>query len=265
MNILITGSRGFIARNLINRLSKFADVDVFFYDLPQSDISTTLDYPTDLDIVIHLAAETSIINSFDSVDKIITTNILGTYNILSNTNAKKFIFISSCAALNPLTSPYSMSKYIGEYLCSLFKSKMSIDIIRPSNIYGPYSVHKESVVAKFIKQSINNEPLTIRGDGSQTRSFIFVEDVITHIVSAIVSTNNYTNKSLFGTSLSVSELAAKICMLSTELLNYTPNLLYLNNMQEVNNTEYGEQNCLTDIDKGLTTTFKWFKRNYGIK
>jgi UDP-glucose 4-epimerase len=76
-------------------------------------------------------------------------------------------------------SPYGASKLAVEGYCSAFAASYGMNIVslRFSNVYGPRSYHKGSVVAHFLKQLLKNEDLIIYGDGSQTRDFVFVEDL----------------------------------------------------------------------------------------
>ena len=85
-------------------------------------------------------------------------------------------------------SPYGASKLAGEGYCSAYFRTYGIETIalRFGNIYGPGSMHKNSVVAKFIKQSLNGETLEIYGDGKQTRDFIYIDDLIQAIQLASI-------------------------------------------------------------------------------
>ena len=76
-------------------------------------------------------------------------------------------------------SPYGASKLAGEGYCSAYAGSFGLETIalRFSNVYGPRSTYKGSVVAKFIKNILSGIPLTIYGSGGQTRDFIYVEDL----------------------------------------------------------------------------------------
>ncbi|MEN8215497.1 MAG: NAD-dependent epimerase/dehydratase family protein [Pseudomonadota bacterium] len=77
-------------------------------------------------------------------------------------------------------SPYGASKLAGEGYCSAYFRTYGIETValRFGNIYGPGSGHKNSVVAKFIKQSLSGETLEIYGDGKQTRDLIYIDELI---------------------------------------------------------------------------------------
>ena len=107
-------------------------------------------------------------------------------------SVKRFVFASSGAPVgecNPPiheelpchpVSPYGASKLAGEGYCSAYYRTFGVETValRFGNVYGPGSGHKNSVIAKFIKQAMNGEPLEIYGDGKQTRDFIYIDDLI---------------------------------------------------------------------------------------
>jgi len=160
------------------------------------------------DIIIHLAAETGVIPSLKDPFKDAEVNIMGTLNLLhasSNHKVKCFIQASSAAPLGkqkppfdesklpaPI-SPYGASKLAAEAYCSAFSNSFGLStcILRFSNVYGPHSYHKGSVVAHFYKKIINNDTLLVYGDGDQSRDFMYVED-IARVMGLIMSME--TNK-----------------------------------------------------------------------
>ena len=77
-------------------------------------------------------------------------------------------------------APYGASKLAGEGYCSAYFNTFGVETValRFGNVYGPLSGHKNSVVARFIKRAVEGEALEIYGDGTQTRDFIFVDDLI---------------------------------------------------------------------------------------
>jgi UDP-glucose 4-epimerase len=130
------------------------------------------------------------------------TNILGTLNMLEaarHNNVSRFIFASSGAPLGEVdppihekiaprpVSPYGASKLAGEAYCSAYYRSFYLKTVslRFGNVYGPFSSNKESIIAKFIKQSLKGEPCEIYGDGMQTRDFIYVTDLVDAIMKAV--------------------------------------------------------------------------------
>jgi UDP-glucose 4-epimerase len=154
-----------------------------------------------MDIIVHLAANTGVGPSVEDPRQDCVTNVIGTLNYLEGArhgNVKRFVFASSGAPIgecNPPiheelparpVSPYGASKLAGEGYCSAYFRSFGVETIalRFGNVYGPGSGHKNSVVAKFIRQAINGEILEIYGDGSQTRDFIYIEDLVDAIHKA---------------------------------------------------------------------------------
>ncbi len=148
-----------------------------------------------MDAVVHLAANTGVRPSVRNPRMDMEANVIGTFNILEAArlnNVRRFIFASSGAPIgecrppiheempaHPI-SPYGASKLAGEGYCSAYCKAYGLETVclRFSNIYGPNSGHKNSVIAKFIKKALNKETIEIYGDGEQTRDFIFIEDLI---------------------------------------------------------------------------------------
>jgi len=144
--------------------------------------------------VVNLAAQTGVISSIENPLNDADINVKGIINLLEasiRNKISRFIQASSSAPLGeqkmPLNeekipkplSPYGASKLAGEAYCSAYSSSYGLRtiVLRFSNVYGPKSYHKASVIAKFCKQVIAKQTLTIYGDGKQTRDFIYVEDL----------------------------------------------------------------------------------------
>ena len=149
--------------------------------------------------VIHLAANTGVQPSILAPQDDCQTNIMGTLNCLRASvehDINKFVFASSGAPLgnqvpplheemNPRpVSPYGASKLAGEAYLSAFYNSFGLSSValRFSNVYGPGSDAKNSVIAKFIKNIIKSEPIKVFGAGEQTRDFIYVDDLINAIL-----------------------------------------------------------------------------------
>jgi len=153
----------------------------------------------DMDVIIHLAANTGVPKSVENPRLDMECNVIGTFNMLEAArinSVKRFVFASSGAPAGEVeppiheelpphpVSPYGASKLAGEGYCSAYFRTFGVETVclRFSNVYGPGSTHKSSVVAKFIKQALNGETLEIYGDGTQTRDFIYIDDLINAIV-----------------------------------------------------------------------------------
>ena len=159
-----------------------------------------------IDVIVHLAANTGVGPSVEDPRLDCYTNVIGVFNYLDAARINKvprFIFASSGAPAGEVdppiheelpphpVSPYGASKLAGEGYCSAYNKSFGIDtvILRFGNVYGPRSLHKSSVVAKFIRQALDGETLEVYGDGKQTRDFIYIDDLI----DALISSSHFDN------------------------------------------------------------------------
>jgi len=156
---------------------------------------------TGIDTIVHLAANTGVGPSVEDPRADCMANVIGTLNFLESArfnNVQRFVFASSGAPAGEVeppiheelpphpASPYGASKLAGEGYCSAYKKSFGIDTValRFGNVYGPGSLHKSSVVAKFIKSAVKGRPMEIFGDGTQTRDFIFIDDLVQAVLLA---------------------------------------------------------------------------------
>lgn len=266
MNYLITGGLGFIGKNLIFKINK-----------DQSKSTTTiLDKASGDDLtlnsmamppsktLIHLAAATNVRESIKLPKTHIEQNIKMTLNCLNHARLcdSNFIFASSMGA--PLSmSPYSASKLACESFCKAYHEsyELNVKVLRLSNVYGPHSIHKTSVIAKFIKQTLDKKPLTIIGDGLQTRDFVHVDDVVNTLINPLPNEITHVGSGWTTTILSVAKM---IRQLSKELTSFTPELVFYPAVPG----EITDVDAITDIIptvnimQGVVRTFKWFMENY---
>ena len=187
MRILVTGSQGFIGRNLMKSLKRQAvGFDISYYSL--QDVRDLRCIATwDIDVVVHLAALTIARESLQKPLDYFKTNVLGTVTMLEyarRNDVNKFIFASSAAALDPKT-PYGLSKLEAEQWCKLYHDLygLNVCILRIFNVYG--ITQNKGVIHEFVNQVKAGRPLTVFGDGQQTRDFIHVSDVVSNIAQII--------------------------------------------------------------------------------
>ena len=201
MNILVTGSSGYIAANLIPMLN-LAGHNVVSYDIIEGrdilDKDKLVSYMEYCDVVIHLAAIVGIMDCEKDPQAAIKTNLIGTKNVVDIAESYNIpvIYASTFAAKAPF-NVYGLTKRLSEYLV-LNKNGV---VLRMANIYGGEKyLTKGSVVCSFIKKKRRNEVAEIHGDGSQLRDFIHVKDVCRAYIDALeapsgiyeVSTNTFT-------------------------------------------------------------------------
>ena len=170
------------------------------------DPETCLRCCNGVDNVVHLAANSGVSPSVQNPRLDMEANVIGTFNMLDSARqrgVKKFIFASSGATLGdcepPINermipkpiSPYGASKLAGEGYCFVYYRTYGLEtvVLRFGNVYGPWAGHKNSVVAKFIRQAINGEFLEVYGNGDQTRDFIFIDDLVMAICLATTAKN----------------------------------------------------------------------------
>lgn len=159
-------------------------------------------------VIFHLAAIPRVPLSIEKPVKTSKVNILGTINVFKagvEAKAKRIVFVSSSSVYgeqkklplkesmtpNPL-SPYGLQKLTGERFAKLFTQLFKIPIVslRYFNVYGPridFESEYSLVIGKFLRQKAKNQPLTIYGDGNQTRAFCFVDDVVSATILAMKS------------------------------------------------------------------------------
>ena len=145
--------------------------------------------------IFHLAADAYVPNSFEHPREVIESNFWGTINVLEAVRempkTKRVVCTSSSEIygtaqvvpinedhpLNP-SSPYAASKVAADRVAySYFNTyRLPISIIRPFNTFGPR--HTYDVIPKFIKLALEGKPLTLHGDGLQTRDFTYVDDMV---------------------------------------------------------------------------------------
>ncbi len=166
------------------------------------DAETALRAAEGMDVIIHLAANTGVEPSVRNPRLDCESNVLGTLNYLEAARlggVRRFVFASSSAPVGECTppvheelaarpvSPYGASKLAGEGYCSAYKRTFGIETValRFSNVYGPLSSHKSSVVASFLRAALAGQEVTIHGDGSQTRDFLYIDDLVEAVVLAM--------------------------------------------------------------------------------
>ena len=222
-NVLITGGAGFIGRHLADYLTR-QDVTVSVIDNESLGSRKHLDLdrvrfvPGDLrdtedlraalegqDAVVHLAADTRVMDSIENPAFNFANNVVGTFNLLElcrEQGVGRIVAASTGGAIlgdvePPVheemaprpTSPYGASQLMMEGDLSAYSSSYGVSscALRFSNIYGPRSFHKGSVVAHFFKRILSNEPLVVYGDGSQTRDYLYAGDLVRGIWAALAS------------------------------------------------------------------------------
>lgn len=149
----------------------------------------------DVDVVYHLAGIPGVRSSWGyDFRKYADTNILATQQLLeacSKSRIKKFVFASTSSVYGETTgrvpedtrtvplSPYGVSKLTGEHLCRVYQKNdgVPVVILRFFTVYGPRQ-RSDMAFHRFIKQMLAGEPITLIGDGTQSRDFTYISDCI---------------------------------------------------------------------------------------
>ena len=301
-NVLITGGSGFIGRNLVHYqkllgrkvtvldLEPFPDTEAK-HDRPDRHVVGDVTDPQSIrkaakghDAIVHLAAQIGVPGSIEDPEKDCITNVLGTLRVLDAARLAGIekVIVASFAAppgraeppasesTVPLpVSPYGASKLAGEAYCLAYHGSYALNTIalRFSNVYGPQAGHKESVVAKFMKDILTASQLGIDGTGSQTRDFIFVSDLCTAIDKALAADlGGEIFQIISGKETSFSELASMITGASgyDVQINYRPsrigdvdrNFSYITKARTVLNWSQA-----MELARGISETWNWFEEN----
>jgi dTDP-glucose 4,6-dehydratase len=277
MNIVVTGGAGFIGSSLIRHILTNTDMSVINvdkltyagnldsigvlsknanYTFEQIDICKP-SYLTNIfetyrpEAVMHLAAESHVDRSIDSPDEFILTNIMGTFNLLTqsrlyyetlNDEGKKnfrFHHISTDEVYGDLTgthdlfteqtsyspsSPYSASKAASDHLVRAWGRTYGLPIIitNCSNNYGPYHF-PEKLIPHVILNAIHGKPLPIYGDGLQIRDWLYVEDHAKALIKVVTEGEIGETYNIGGHNEKTNlEVVETICDLLEELAPIKP-------------------------------------------
>lgn len=193
----------------------------------------------EVDFCIHLAAEIDVQESLDDPDSHFEANIVGTKHILESCRENEIALglVGTCMVYDMVeseagideshpvkpASPYAGSKLAAENLAESYYHGygLPVTIMRPFNTYGPFQKTGMAggVVSIFTSRDIAGKPLTIYGDGTQTRDLLYVTDCAEFIVEATLSdetTGEILNAGT-GTDISINELAELIASEDTEI------------------------------------------------
>ncbi len=194
------------------------------------DVSNYVWVPGDVDVVLHFASPASVIDYLDMPIQTLKVGSLGTHNTLGLAKAKDAAyFLASTSEVygDPQEHPqaetyrgnvdpvgprgvYDESKRFAEAMTMAYNRSHGLDtrIVRIFNTYGPRMRPRDGrVVSNFIVQALGGEPLTIYGDGSQSRSFCYVDDEIRGLVALLDSDESDPVNIGNPTEFTVKELA----------------------------------------------------------
>ncbi|MCP4427024.1 MAG: NAD-dependent epimerase/dehydratase family protein [Chloroflexi bacterium] len=250
MRFLVTGGAGFLGSALANRLTNdghevrvlddlsngnqaYLHPDIAFTEGDVDNIPQLWSLLHDVDCVYHLAARVSVAASHLYPREYNRVNVGGAVSLMEamrDTGVKRVVFTSSgaiygrqsrqpvCENDDPyLDSPYAVSKWAAERYIHTIGDLWGIETValRIFNAYGPRQPLPAShapVVPRFLRQAMGGGSLVIFGDGSQTRDFVYVDDVVAALVNAatVVNVNRQIINIGSGEETSVDDLVAQI-------------------------------------------------------
>jgi UDP-glucose 4-epimerase len=250
MRVLVTGGAGFIGSHIVEYFQGKAEIRVIdnlrsgFKDNLKGlqcefILGSILDRElirqamANVDYAFHLAAMISVPESMQKPIDCNEINTIGTLIVLeeaSRAGVKKLVMSSSAAIYgdNPVVpkvetmlaepkSPYAVTKLDGEFYCKMFSAEnhLRTACLRYFNVFGPRQDPKSQYAAAvpiFIDRALRNEPITIYGDGSQTRDFIYVTDIVAaNVFFATQSEATGIFNVAYGNSVTIDELVRIVC------------------------------------------------------
>lgn len=208
MNVLVTGGSGFIGSHVVDQLRE-RGVGVRVFDMVMPTFRTDIEFyhgslldlealkmaMSGVDALYHLAAVADVKDVYENPHYAESINVRGTINVLEaarGAKLKRVIYGSTTWVYSevterevdedtPLRAPshlYTATKVASEYYCQAYSKlyNLPVTILRYGIPYGPRA-RDGAVVPIFVRKALNGEPLTIAGDGSQFRKFVYVEDL----------------------------------------------------------------------------------------
>ncbi|GMI48004.1 hypothetical protein TrCOL_g5695 [Triparma columacea] len=260
-------------------------------DITSSDLVTYVLKQEKIDTIMHFAAQTHVDNSFGNSFQFTHNNIYGTHVLLESAKQcptiKRFIHVSTDEVygegedfetdpmkeehiLEP-TNPYAATKAGAEFLVKSYHRSFALPCIitRGNNVYGPHQ-YPEKLIPKFTNQLLRGQPVTLHGDGSNTRNFLYVKDVakafdtILHKGKVGDIYNIGGNNELPNIDVAKEIIKALgMSELEESLLTFVPDrafndLRYTINSDKLNQLGWREE---TTWEEGLKQTVEWYKEN----
>jgi UDP-glucose 4-epimerase len=240
-----------------------------------------------VDYVLHQAAIPSVQRSIENPLASHVANVDGTFNVLlaaKDAGVKKVVYAASSSAYgdtptlpkredmspNP-KSPYAVTKLSGEYYCRAFTEVYGLKTIalRYFNVYGPRQNPKSeyaAVIPRFITMILTGETPTIYGDGTQTRDFSYVKDVVSANIKAMESDASGVYNIAYGKRISLNDLVDKINKYTGQNVLPVYDKARTGDVKDsladitLAKEKFG-YDPKYDIDTGLQETIEWFRKN----
>lgn len=288
MKILVTGGNGYVGSHLVKKLKEKGH-DVIIYDLPY-DIRNWVEFEKCImlnkpEVVYHLATNPGINWCDKNPKEAHDINVYGTWVVADICTKYKIIlnYISTCCAygnqevfpiteetkLNP-SEIYACNKIAGEYIVKgYYISKgLEYNILRLATMYGPSVQDNEKrpdmAIPIFFEKAMRDEKFTIHGDGKQTRTYTFVEDVADAMVAVLEKQIKNETISITNTEeISVLDIAQKVKeLIPTAAWDFGPDRKGQIRREQFDNTK--AKTLLSwepkvHFDQGMKIYFEWLK------
>ncbi len=258
------------------------DFMIYRTDICKFDEISNIFSGNKIDMVIHLAARAGVRPSIEFPALYGKVNILGTINLLEccrKNSIGRFIFASSSSVyggnsktpfseednVDHPVSPYAATKKAGELICHTYSHlyNMSIFCFRFFTVYGPRQ-RPEMAIHKFTRQILNGKSIEIYGDGSSSRDYTYIDDIISGILNSLDRINGFEVVNL-GNSNTVRLI--KLINLIEKATNKKADLKYMSNQPGDVPITYADirkakeiidYQPKTDIGRGITDFLKWY-------
>jgi dTDP-glucose 4,6-dehydratase len=181
----------------LTEIERYPNYQFIKGDITSPDLVKYIISKENVDVIMHFAAQSHVDNSFGNSFDFTVSNVLGTHVLLEGAKEfkdqiKLFMHVSTdevygdgisgvasleSTVLEP-TNPYAASKAGAEYLVKAYHRSFKVPIIitRSNNVYGPHQ-YPEKIIPKFISQLSRGQPVTLHGNGLNTRNYLYVTDV----------------------------------------------------------------------------------------
>lgn len=259
-------------------------------NLTSADLVSHIFKEEEIDTVMNFAAQTHVDNSFGNSFAFTNANIYGTHVLLESAKncptIRRFIHVSTDEVygegedfetepmreehiLEP-TNPYAATKAAAEFLVKSYLRSFHLPCIitRGNNVYGPHQF-PEKLIPKFTNQLLRDTPVTIHGDGQNTRNFLYVEDVarafdiILHkgVVGEIYNIGGENEKPNIEVAKDLIKVLGKADK-EKELITYVPDRKFNDLRYTINSSKLHKLGWKEEMtwEEGLRTTVEWYKK-----
>ncbi len=300
MKALVTGGSGFIGSHLVDKLIE-NNIDVRVFDMVKPSFRSDIDWYNgslldfdaiknalvDCDVIFHLAAVADVKDVFEEPHYSEQINVRATSNILeaARKSLKQRVVLGSTtwiysdsredkvdedSAIDIPSHFYSVTKLTSEMYCKSYSSLYEVPttILRYGIPYGPRA-REGAVVPIFVKKALAGEPITIQGDGSQFRKFVYVEDLAMGNVASLKFEGEYRVFNLDGTEqVTIKQIAETVKKIIGDVsIEYLPARPGDFGGKEISSQRAKDELGWvpsTTFEEGVSKYVEWYKKSKNI-